>query len=194
MKESVLWDKIREGDQKVFRQVFDQYVNLLYKYGYKFCQDAELVEDCIQDLFMRIWEKRGSLGSTDSIKFYLMAAVKRAIYRKVQKKSTLELTNQHEERFDFKLSFSIEDEIILQESGDINKQKLLETLDTLSKRQKEIIYLRFYAGLSYEEVGEVMNISYQSVRNLQSTALKKMKGQMGEMFALLLICTLLKSQ
>ena len=48
-------------------------------------------------------------------------------------------------------------------------------IEQLSNRQKEIIYLKFYNGLSYEEISAVTQLKYQSVRNLFSVALKELR-------------------
>jgi DNA-directed RNA polymerase specialized sigma24 family protein len=58
-----------------------------------------------------------------------------------------------------------------QENEDKTKQ-VIEALDKLPPRQKEVIYLKIYKGLSYEEVSQVMEINYQVVRNLLCQALK----------------------
>ncbi len=52
---------------------------------------------------------------------------------------------------------------------------MINALAQLSARQKEIIYLKFYQNLSYEEVSDIMNINYQVARNLLSQAIKTMK-------------------
>jgi RNA polymerase sigma-70 factor (ECF subfamily) len=59
-------------------------------------------------------------------------------------------------------------------SSDI-KKKLAKAIDKLTKRQKEIIFLKFYSGLSYEEISEVTSIKNQSIRNITSNALKKLR-------------------
>jgi RNA polymerase sigma-70 factor (ECF subfamily) len=51
----------------------------------------------------------------------------------------------------------------------------VQAIDQLSNRQKEIIYLKFYQNLSYEEVSEIMNINYQVARNLLHQAIKAMR-------------------
>jgi RNA polymerase sigma-70 factor (ECF subfamily) len=52
---------------------------------------------------------------------------------------------------------------------------VLGALERLSSRQKEIIYLKYYQNLSYEEVSEIMNINYQVARNLLYQAIKSLK-------------------
>jgi RNA polymerase sigma-70 factor (ECF subfamily) len=53
--------------------------------------------------------------------------------------------------------------------------RVLQALDQLSNRQKEIIYLKFYQELNYEEVSEIMNINYQAARNLLYQSIKSLK-------------------
>ncbi len=48
-------------------------------------------------------------------------------------------------------------------------------MDKLSARQREIIYLRFYHNMSYEEISDVMQINYQVCRNLLSQAIKSLR-------------------
>ena len=51
-------------------------------------------------------------------------------------------------------------------------KKIANAINQLPARQKEIIYLKIYKGLSYEEISEIMEINYQVVRNLLCQALK----------------------
>ena len=52
------WDKIQQGDEEAFRQLYEQYADLLYGYGMKIAGDDDLVTDAIQTLFVYIFEKR----------------------------------------------------------------------------------------------------------------------------------------
>jgi RNA polymerase sigma factor (sigma-70 family) len=63
----------------------------------------------------------------------------------------------------------------------------VQALAQLSNRQKEIIYLKFYQELNYEEVSEIMNINYQAARNLLYQSIKSIKKLLT---ALTFICIL----
>ena len=187
MRDLELWGLLKRGDQAAFQQIYQQYIRLLYQYGYQFCQHPALVEDAIQDLFLRIWERRKNLGDTDNPKFYLMLSLKREVLSKL-KSGKYESTAVTEEGLkDFNPQFSVEEEIILQEHQNINASKIKKALGSLSKRQREVIYHRFFLGLSYEETAEIMALNYQSVRNLQSNALKQMKSDIGDIGVVLLL-------
>ncbi len=69
--------------------------------------------------------------------------------------------------------------LIAEQENAEKKQRVLDALGRLSNRQKEIIYLKYYQNLSYEEVSEIMNINYQAARNLLYQAIKSLKSILG---------------
>ena len=50
------WDKIQQGDEEAFRQLYEQYADLLYAYGMKIARDDTLVTEARQSLFVYIFE------------------------------------------------------------------------------------------------------------------------------------------
>ncbi|RMG29874.1 MAG: sigma-70 family RNA polymerase sigma factor [Bacteroidetes bacterium] len=173
-----LWASFKAGDRQALSAIFHQHIRILYKYGSKFSKDGQLVEDCIQDLFMDLWQKRQRLGDTDSIKRYLLGALRRRIIRQDQRGKKY-LTDAVElDDYDFEVEFTCEELLIAGEIDEERHQQLQQALQKLSKRQKEAIYLKFYAEMDYQQVAEIMNLNYQSVRNLIHNALKKLRGMM----------------
>ena len=57
----VVWDKMKSGDEKSLSVIFTLYYSDLFKYSLKIFDHPDLVKDSIQDVFLRIWEKRISL-------------------------------------------------------------------------------------------------------------------------------------
>ena len=76
----LLWRRFIEGDEEAYACIYRQYVDSLYAYASCFISDKCLVEDCIQDLFIKIYQNRKSLKETDNIKLYLFVALKRQLY------------------------------------------------------------------------------------------------------------------
>ncbi len=177
MGKHLLWENIKKGDAHAYRQLFEKHVAILYKYGHKICQESTVVEDAVQEVFVRIWEKRQQLGDTDNPKFYLMVALKRELYQRMRSNK---FQYQDPQESHFEVVFSVEEETILAEHKEINLGKLKKAMEVLTPRQKQVVYHRFFLGLSYEETAEIMEMNYQSVRNLQSGALKQLKNEMGD--------------
>lgn len=176
----IIWDKMRSGDENAYRQIYENHFDMLHRYGRKIAWDEGQCEDCIQDLFIKLWQKRDSLGTTDSIKNYLFTSLRRLIIRKQKDRSKatdpVDMKNHDDAEPTFE-EFLIQDEI-----DEEKKQKLQSALTQISARQREVIYLRFYQNMEYEEICEVMNISYQGARNMLFKAVKSMKDKLSLIF------------
>ena len=72
-------------------------------------------------------------------------------------------------------SLTIEDMMIQDETFESNKMKLQQSLEFLSSRQREAIYLKYYEEMSYEQICDIMDINYQSVRNLISKGIIELR-------------------
>ncbi|MEN7547207.1 sigma-70 family RNA polymerase sigma factor [Rapidithrix thailandica] len=169
-----LWGKMKNGSQKAFTQLLKLYYNDLYFYGKRIAGSIVVAEDCIQEVFVDIWEKRESVSDVRRVKPYLMKAVRLRIIRRLS--SRRHLVGEEAAPEQTAITFSIEDEIIRQQSTQEQSEQLHQALIQLSKRQKEVIYLKFFQGLSHEEIAAVMGLNKQSVKNLLHEALKKLRN------------------
>ena len=166
-----------QGDHFALAQLMELYVDTLYNYGIRFSEDHTMVEDCIQNLFISIWQRRDFLSTPLNIKSYLFSSLRRMIHRKarlVKKVSVISLSNNDSPGFDFELS--IEHSLIQKEESKIMTNKLKYLITALPKRQKEIIYLKFFENLNREEIADIMQISPQAVSNLLQKALKNLRS------------------
>jgi RNA polymerase sigma factor (sigma-70 family) len=167
----VLWDAFRNGDRDAFAVLFRQHYETLFRFGGKFTTDTELLEDSIQELFIECWQAK-SRAPVLSVKAYLLKSLKYKLLKSFRKKGKLvPLLDNGEAHFEF----SHEDLLIAKQENDEKKRQVLAALGRLSSRQKEIVYLKYYQNLSYEEVSEIMNINYQAARNLLYQAIKSLK-------------------
>jgi RNA polymerase sigma factor (sigma-70 family) len=168
----MLWESFRNGDRDAFAALFRKHYTLLFRFGGKFTPDTDLLEDCIQELFVELWQAK-SRGPVLSVQAYLLKSLKYKLLKSFRKKGlTLSLREDREVVFEW----SHEDFLIEKHESDRKKQQVLAALGRLSSRQKEIVYLKYYQNLSYEEVSEIMNINYQAARNLLYQAIKSLKN------------------
>jgi len=167
-----LWESFRKGDREAFATLFREHYELLFRYGSKFTTDAELLEDCIQELFIELWQAK-SQAPVHSVRAYLLKSLKYKLLKVFRKKGKF-LPLQ--ENMDNNFEWSHENFLIAAQESQEKKQRVLGALGRLSGRQKEIIYLKYYQNLSYDEVSEIMNINYQVARNLLYQAIKSLKS------------------
>lgn len=166
-----LWEAYQQGDHHAFATLFRRYYEPLVQYGSKLTGNNDVLEDCIQELFTELWQNK-SQTQVQSVKAYLFKSLKYKLFRAHQRKTTSPFNENHSD-----MLFEISHETLLvgQEQDAEKTARVLQALGQLSNRQKEIIYLKFYQELSYEEVSEIMNINYQAARNLLYQSIKSLK-------------------
>lgn len=172
---SVLWERLRKGDQASLKEIYNQEADFLFNYGKKIFQDSTLVEDSIHDLFVELWLKRKNLGPTTAIRPYLATSLRRRIVHQLKKMKTIDFIDNHES-VQFQAELSVDDLIITQEIGKEKAEKLQAAIKQLTNREREIVYLKYYQGMDYDEIESITGIRYQSLRNIMSKAIKKLKG------------------
>lgn len=169
-----IWKRFVSGDASCFGKIFTNYYKQMYGYGLKLGNRPEVVEDSIQELFQTIWERRGALAHIDSPNVYLFVSLRRSILKKLKQYDKFEGTLD-EISESMVIRFGIEEIIIKDESGKQQKKALHKALNQLTNRQKEVLYLHFYNGMSYTEIEQILSINRQSVRNYMYRAMETLR-------------------
>ena len=81
MEDKQLWNQLRSGDYQALESIYREYFSDLYQYGKKFTKDLSTVEDCIQEMFIDIWNSRERISETNAIKPYLYVTLKRRLFK-----------------------------------------------------------------------------------------------------------------
>ena len=186
--DQMIWEQFLHGDDEAYTYIYKQYSQALYAYGMHFTPDSGLVEDCIQEVFVKIYQNRKHLQTTDNIKLYLFIALKNNLFNVFRKDITYSPIDTIKPVF--AAEYTIEDEIINNEKKQFLNEKMVRMLEILSPRQREVIYYRFVEGLSYEDICQIMNMNYQSTQNLIQRSLKKLRSTFSKVelqFVLLLL-------
>jgi RNA polymerase sigma factor (sigma-70 family) len=155
-----VWDDFLSGSRAAYSFMYEKYARVLYNYGYKIAQNRQLTEDCLQDLFLTILETRERLGHTDSIKFYLMRALRRDIVRKLS--SSHRFLDKSAPEISFQIEFQYEPTWLDSQISKDRSDAILRELNHLPARQKEALFLKFFDNLSYDEIAGIMGIETTS--------------------------------
>lgn len=168
-----IWLAFKAGDRKALGQIFECYYPLLHHYGRKMCQNSTLTEDVLQDFFLYLYEHRQSLKDLDSLKAYLFASFRRRLLRHLKRIEKERHTPLHEvTHASCFVAFSKEELLIEAETSAIRHNLLIDSLNQLPQRQREVLYLRYYNQMSLEEISTVMEISKQGAANTLYKAFK----------------------
>jgi len=166
-----LWHRIQEDDIAAFDEFYHKHVSSLYNYSRRFTNNESLIEECIQSLFVQLYKKRKSIQITSSPKAYLFTWLRRQLIAELK-----EHNKNVELDFNSGLEFvePHESDIIEADTRKELIHKLNNAKTSLTKRQKEVIYLKFYEGLEYEELCLAMNLTKEACYKLVNQAVKRL--------------------
>jgi RNA polymerase sigma factor (sigma-70 family) len=172
-EESTLWAEFKKGDKRAYEVLYRRYAPLMYNYGFKFTQSADLTRDAVQEVFTELLWKSSRLGLPFSVKHYLYKALRHEIFRQVRAASRLAPETEIQEAC-FDAEFTVEQSMIQEELTTNRQEALLGAVNSLPRRQKEVIFLRYYDGLTYDEIADIMGIEQSSVYKITYKALESL--------------------
>lgn len=178
--DETLWEGMRHGDQSMFLELYKKYYPLLLFAGYKQKADTQFIKDIIQQLFLDLWEKRSNIQQAENVKSYLFISFLRKLTNDLKKSSrviNIEITDLSKNGDDLSTP---EESLIFKNEHFHLTRTLAEQVDKLPERQRELIVLRFYEGLSYDLIASRTGLSQRTVYNTIHEALKKLRLEMSE--------------
>ena len=184
-KEEVYFKRMQRGNADAFEYFFKEYMHLLYSYALGFMKEKEEAEDIVQDVYVYFWNNRGKILYTDSVYAYLLRAVKNACINKRQHEE-VERKYQREILFTEKEAFDWRDADAVREV----RQRLLDAIERLPERCKQIFTMSCMDGLKYKEIAEQMGISENTIKTQVKLAYKKLRDDVnisGDELAVLLV-------
>lgn len=177
MDEQSRWQQFLHGSQQALSDIFLQYHDDLFRYGMKLTGNKEMVKDCIQDLFLKLWKNRSNLKVVQSVKPYLFKSLRNHLVDSMDlQKPNLPLNDEAMSHLD--IVYSHEDFLINDQVSADTRQQVIAALNKLTSRQREAIYLRYFEDLEFETIAQVMEMNVQSVRNLLQRGMQIMRDLM----------------
>lgn len=159
------WKIMQEGCKIAFLNIYKDNYNILFSYGFSLTGDKELTKDCIQEMFLEIWNTRVSINKdVQNVHSYLCTWLRRKISR-IQSRI---LKDKASESFSGLVEYnelSYEDLLIAFQETEEKKQNLARALSHLTKKQLEIIRLKFFENLSYAEIADRTALTTRTVYN-----------------------------
>lgn len=181
------WKGLINGDSEAFRRLYEKSVDELFRYAGRITRDDALIEDAIQDLYIKLWEKRNRLPKDAYPKAYLYTSIRNNLIRTMERHYN-KYSDVEVDQMQLGEEASAEKDWIEGENEELTSSSLKKALDQLPERQRELIHLKYQAGLSYEEIEQVMGITNQSLRNLMNRSMKKLRTILGGSFFHILFC------
>ena len=153
-------------NKKSFNRLYLNSYPMLVVYGRTIAADGHLIEDTIQELFVNLWIRRKQLKIRTTIESYLLVSFRNNLKKNLIKQAIiLSLDSNLQQEEDLMPNLAHED-------------YLKHSLDELPLHQKEVIFLRYYKDMSFQDISEKLDISYQVARNFAYRGIKSLRKKM----------------
>lgn len=187
LNDTLLSQKIQKGSEQAFSLIYERYHVQMYFIAKKYVKDSGLAEDAVQDIFVKLWQKRESLDKSKSLKGFLFTMLRNHVLNMIRdRKQEIVAISSVEEK---KLPNSnvTEDDILYDEYQDVVEKGLNE----LSERKRKVFELRTSRGFTNSEVAKFLNIDISTVKThyyLSSKFIRAyLKSNSGILFFLLAV-------
>ena len=166
--------KLRKGDIPAFDELYFRYAKKLMAFALTFFPNRELAQDGVQDIFIRIWEKRAELDDSKSFKTYLFQSVKFFMYNYARDKKPCCTLEEAPEHFFLKEN-KVENDIAYHDL----ELAVFSLVEKLPKVQQEVFRLNKLEGFSAYEIAQKLNLSKRTIEHHIYLSTKTIKKELG---------------
>ncbi|WP_304248271.1 RNA polymerase sigma factor [Parabacteroides gordonii] len=171
--DEIIWNLCLKGDRKAFEVLYRRYYPILYNYGKIYSKDTDLVKNCLQNFFVKLMSNYSGLSQTASVRCYLLKAFRYALYNELKS-----------EQIRNGILISCPDDVLtvkadqLLDEEDLSPKNVFisSAFRKLSSKQQEILYLYYIRELNHDEISDLLNINYQSSKNLLFRSIAKLRS------------------
>lgn len=183
--EELIIEKLKQGDQKAFKHIFDRHYVLLCRFANQILNDASLAEEIVDDAIFYLWEHREEIEITHSIRAYLMRAVRNRCINEINS-----LSHRTELNFSTYISSdNIEflDTIFKEEDHPLGaliehelEDELIRCIESLPEECRRVFKKSRFEQKKYEEIAEELNISVNTVKYHIKNALSYLNSHLSD--------------
>ncbi len=158
--ESGLSESIKNGDVKAFKQLYEESHEDLYYFAKKYIPDNQLCEDAVQEIFVKLWQKRSTIDTDKSIRGFLFTCMKNHLLNQIRsnKRRIVEACEMNEFMHPSEHTTGID--ISLNEYRSI----LQHGIEQLPEKKRRIFKMKIYDGLCNAQISEKLSISVNTVK------------------------------
>ena len=169
--------KLSKGNKAAFEELFNYYYPRLYNFSIKFLKLEEGIDDILQEVFIRIWENRKNIYSSNTFNSYIFTITKNLLLNELRSR----LNNNKIKDKIYKLSVSKEYTIIQDIEYNDLTDKVDQIIETMPSKTKTVYELSRKKGLSNKEIAKKLEISPKTVEYHISQSIRFLKDKLKEL-------------
>lgn len=159
--------RLINNDAVAFRALYEQYQGKLFLFAFSLIKSKIEAEEIVQEVFIRIWEKRNTLNPDKSFKAYLLTITKNLVFDKLKKAARDRALQEKIYKNIQQLEKIGANELLEKELQRLHQQ----AIERLSPRKKTIFLMSREEELTYEQIAQKLGISVHTVRNQMTDSL-----------------------
>lgn len=180
--DAALVEQALRNDQKAFRQLVNRYLPLVYNYLYRMTQNHEVSEEMAQEAFVKAYNHLKSFDQSRSFKPWILRIASNAAISELRKQSKVVSLNALEEEGHWgEADHQPADDIVARLERKLSSEEVLNVLNKMDEKYRQVLLLRYKEELSYEEISQALNIPLNTVRTWIKRGLDKLKNDVKEM-------------
>ncbi len=173
---------LKNGDEKVFEELFKAYYAPLCEYCLRYVSDADMAEEIVQDLFFKMWVKRDELNINVSIKSYFYISLRNHALNYINR---LKIQDRYNQFVEIRTKNEVDYPIDVLEEKDMERI-MKQAIAMLPEKRREIFEMSRFEELKYSEIAEKLNVSVKTVESQMSKALEHMRKVLAKYLALII--------
>lgn len=174
--ENALLLLLKQSDEQAFEELYQQYSGRIYGNILKLIKNKESAQELLQEVFMKLWERRADIDIKTSFAGYLFSTSRHMVYNFIRRLSVEQQAAAYLSITHSELYLHVEEDIALKET----ESALQEAIENLPPRRREIYKLCKLEEKSYEEVSILLGISTSTINDHMVKANRFIKEQLGQ--------------
>jgi RNA polymerase sigma-70 factor (family 1) len=165
---------VAEGDEQGFAKLFHAYRNKIYTVAFNLTSSEEASEEIVQDVFLKVWLKRGNLKDVDRFDSWLFIIARNTVYSFLRTRVNTLKTFIPEDADPALANFSRDDADPIREKE--LRQILEQAICKLSPQQRTVYLLSKEEGMKHFDISEKMQITPETVKKHLQYAMRSIRA------------------
>lgn len=182
-------ERFRMGDVQAFRMIYDAHNKPLYHFAYSYLKDSFEAEEIIQDVFLKVWEKRNEIDEEKSFTSYLYRITVNKVFNELKHRVVKKKYELYALKLDPESDYTPESSI---QYNELNT-KIENLLSQLHEQQRRIFVMSRWKGLSNAEIAQDLSLSVRTVENQIYRASKFIKFHLKDEYPLEILLIVLSA-
>lgn len=173
----------QKGDAIAYREIYDRYWQLLFRFSRKLMQDNSIAEDIVQDIFTVLWVKREQLDLNMPLAAYLYKLTRNKILDVIRHSKVESRYIEHLQQV-IQINNQLPDQLYIEREL---YDQIEQEIKNLPEKMRIIFEMSRKDFKSNKEIADELGISQQTVKNQVSNAIRTLKGKIGDSINIFLI-------